>query len=58
MRRLLAEEVPGHEKAGPGREFVGRDLKIPGRGTVLGVIEFSRTWNSEVELGDGSRARG
>jgi len=58
VRRLLADEVPGCEKAGPGSEFIDRDLNIPGGGTVLGVIEISRTWNSEVELGDGSRARG
>jgi len=57
-RRLPADEVPGCEKAGPGSEFVNRNLDIPGGGTVLGVIESSRTWNSEMELGVESRARG
>jgi len=58
VSRLLVEEVPGCEKAGPGSELVDRDLEIPVGATALGVIELSRTWSSEVELGDGSRARG
>ena len=58
VRPLLADEVPGCEEAGPGSVFVDRNPEIPGGGPVFGVIEISRTRNSEMELGDGSRARG
>ena len=48
--RLLAEDVPGFDKAGRGSEFVDKNLEHQQEGTGLGVPDLSRIPDSTTSL--------